>query len=86
MQEFPFCAETSSQYLVDHFLTPGKEAYVRNHNLVPQFDDDFEQEFTFEIGITSTLKHIDPRWANRQFKQYSLQDIKNMPNPHTVVT
>lgn len=41
-QDFPFCAETNKKYLVDDFLTPPNELYVRNHNLVPEFDEDFE--------------------------------------------
>lgn len=31
--------------MTDQFLTPGDELYVRNHNLVPTFDEDFEEEF-----------------------------------------
>jgi len=26
-------------------LTPSDEVYVRNHYLVPSFDEDFEEEF-----------------------------------------
>lgn len=29
---------------------------------------------------------MESRLANREFKEYSLDEIKNMPNPHTVVT
>jgi hypothetical protein len=37
--------------MVDHFITPTEELYVRNHNLVPSFDEDFEEEFDFEFVI-----------------------------------
>lgn len=55
-QDFPFCAETSPKFLTDDFLTPAKEQYVRNHNLVPTYDEGFEEEFKLEISFGSSLK------------------------------
>ena len=54
-QEFPFCAETEKGALAREFFTPEKDLYVRNHNLVPEFDEDFESEFQLEI-VNSSLK------------------------------
>lgn len=48
-QDFPFCAETNKKFLVEDFLTPPDELYVRNHNLVPEFDEDFEEEFELNL-------------------------------------
>ena len=41
--------------------------YVRNHNSVPEFDDDFEEEFELEIGMSKD-----------EFKNFSLNQIRNM--------
>lgn len=54
-QEFPFCAETEKGTLAREFITPEKDLYVRNHNLVPEFDEDFESEFQLEI-VNSSLR------------------------------
>jgi len=35
LQDFPYCAETNSMFLTDHFATPPNEMYCRNHNLIP---------------------------------------------------
>jgi hypothetical protein len=42
--------------MTDDFLTPTKEMYIRNHNLVPTFDEDFEEEFELEISMSGTKK------------------------------
>jgi len=42
--------------MTDDFLTPPKEMYIRNHNLVPTFDEDFEEEFELEISMSGTTK------------------------------
>ena len=65
-QEFPFCAETNRMFLADDFLTPPNEVYVRHHNLVPEFDEDFENEFELEISFGSGEK------------SFSLVDLKQM--------
>lgn len=44
-QDFPFCAETNKTFLTDHLITPSSELYIRNHYLVPSYDEDFEEEF-----------------------------------------
>ena len=71
-QEFPYCAETNKAFLADHFLTPNSEMYIRNHNLVPQFDEDFEQEFRLDIGLTDSLRKLDNKFAGREFKSFSI--------------
>jgi sulfite oxidase len=86
LQEFPYCAETNKEFLADYFLTPNDEMYVRNHNLVPQFDEDFEQEYRLEFGVSDELKKIDPRFANKQLEMYSLDFIKQKMFHHQVVT
>ena len=65
-QEFPYCAETNRQFLVDDFLTPPNEVYVRNHNLVPEFDEEFENDFELEILFNSGEK------------AFTLPDLKQM--------
>lgn len=72
-QEFPFCAETNKKFLVDDFLTPPNELYVRNHNLVPEFDDDFEEEFELNLSFKKGEKSL------------SLSDLKQMKQ-HSVIT
>jgi hypothetical protein len=42
--------------MTDDFLTPANELYVRNHNLVPSFDEDFEEEFELELIFTGRDK------------------------------
>jgi sulfite oxidase len=60
--------------LTDDFLTPPSEMYVRNHNLVPSFDEDFELEFQLEIISFGEAQ-----------KQFSLEEIKKMKK-HQVTT
>jgi sulfite oxidase len=74
MQDFPYCAETNKKFLVDHFLTPPSELYVRNHNLVPTYDEDFEQEFQLQLELNSKI--LD----GRKLKSYTLQELKDFPN------
>jgi hypothetical protein len=59
--------------MTDDFLTPPTELYVRNHNLVPNFDNDFEDEFELEIILPG------------MGKSFSLQEIKAL-DKHTVTT
>ncbi|XP_036148221.1 sulfite oxidase, mitochondrial isoform X2 [Monomorium pharaonis] len=49
----PFCAEPSSQLLVESFLTPVQFFYVRNHLPVPQIDI---KDYTLELAIEGTTK------------------------------
>mmetsp|Transcript_10106 Transcript_10106/g.17065 ORF Transcript_10106/g.17065 Transcript_10106/m.17065 type:complete len:183 (-) Transcript_10106:1018-1566(-) len=86
-QEFPFCAETSKQYLTDHFLTPSTEMYVRNHNKVPEFDEDFESEFELELDfkLTSSNQKFKDLFGERELKPLTLDQLKKMPQ-HSVVT
>lgn len=44
--------------MVDDFLTPANEVYVRNHNLVPEFDEEFENEFELEMIFNSGEKAL----------------------------
>jgi hypothetical protein len=67
--------------LRDHFITPKEESYVRNHNLVPEFDEDFETEFELEIIITDNGK-----FKGKQLKSYSIKDIVNFKKKHIVKT
>ena len=69
-QKFPYCAETNKKYLSDHFLTPTDQMYIRNHNSVPEFDEDFEQEFELKIGLYKGDEDL--------FKSYTLDQLRNM--------
>jgi len=60
--------------MTDDFLTPLNEVYIRNHNLVPTFDEDFEDEFELEISLSGQTK-----------KTLSLVDLKKLKK-HTVIT
>lgn len=51
--------------------------YIRNHNLVPTYDEDFEIEFRLTLSAKA--------FAGRQLKEYSLADLKNL-KPHEVTT
>lgn len=43
LTDFPFCAETASEYLSDHYYTAPKMHFERNHNLIPQIEvEDYE--------------------------------------------
>lgn len=59
--------------MTDDFLTPPNEMYIRNHNLVPTFDDDFEEEFELEIVMSGMSK------------SFTLKDLKELKQ-HTVTT
>lgn len=59
--------------MTDDFLTPPNELYVRNHNLVPTIDEDFEEEFELEIKMKGLGK------------TFSLADLKALKK-HTVIT
>jgi hypothetical protein len=52
--------------MTDDFLTPPNEMYIRNHNLVPTFDDDFEEEFELEIVMSGMSK------------SFTLKDLKEL--------
>lgn len=46
LSNFPYCAQTPHEFLADHYLTPGKMMFERNHNLIPEIDiEDYELEF-----------------------------------------
>ena len=66
-QKFPYCAETGKKYLSDHYITPHDQMYVRNHNSIPEFDEDFEDEFELEVGK-----------SKGQFRNFSLDKIRKM--------
>lgn len=46
LQKFPYCAETPFEYLTfsqENWITPAKEMFERNHNLIPEIDlEDYE--------------------------------------------
>ena len=46
LQKFPYCAQTPPEYMTfkqENFLTPPKEMFERNHNLIPEIDiEDYE--------------------------------------------
>ena len=86
MQDFPYCAETNKEFLQDHFLTPSDEMYLRNHNLVPLFDEDFEKDFRLEIGVIKSLASKDSAFSNRQMAAFDLQTIREQMQHHTVIT
>lgn len=86
MQDFPYCAETNKEFLSDHFLTPADEMYLRNHNLVPQIDEDFEKEFALEIDVAKSLASKDPAFQNRKLKAIDLETIRDKMPHHTVIT
>lgn len=72
-QDFPFCAETNRMYLTDHLITPSDELYIRNHYLVPSYDEDFEEEFELEFSLGVKDGAQEP-----QVKAFSLQRLKSM--------
>ena len=39
-------------FLTDELITPNNELYIRNHYLVPSYDEDFEEEFELEVSLT----------------------------------
>jgi hypothetical protein len=57
-QDFPFCAETNKKFMTDDLITPSSELYIRNHYLVPSYDEDFDQEFELEVSAQD-LEGID---------------------------
>ena len=79
LQEFPFCAETNPKYLRDHFITPKEDSYVRNHNLVPEFDEDFEDDFELVV-VQKSKGNV------KQLKTYTISDIINFKKQHSVST
>lgn len=46
LQKYPYCAQTPPEYMQfkqENFLTPPKEMFERNHNLIPEIDiEDYE--------------------------------------------
>jgi hypothetical protein len=46
---------------------------VRNHNLVPTIDEDFDSEFEFEMAINMK----GGNFAGREFKTWDLKELKN---------
>ena len=60
--------------------------YIRNHNLVPSFDEDFEEEFQLEMGIARGLEGKDERFKGKTLKNYSLKDIMSFGKTHVVTT
>lgn len=54
--------------------------FIRNHNLVPTFDEDFESDFRLELNVLS--KEL----GERNLKHYSIQDLKNFPQHHQVIS
>ena len=76
MQDFPFCAETNRLFLTDHFFTPRDELYIRNHNVVPTIDEDFDEEFELNMGIKMTGGGFE----GRKFKTWTLKELRNFNN------
>ena len=72
VQDFPFNAETDYEYLSDHFYTPIKRAFERNHNLIPQIDP---EDYELLLHSKSATEPIS----------LSLNEIKSMPK-HTLVS
>ena len=50
LSDFPFCAETASEYQSDHFYTAPKMHFERNHNLIPLIDPEEYQLELFAHG------------------------------------
>jgi sulfite oxidase len=67
LSNFPFCAETAQDYLSDHYYTPPKMHFERNHNLIPEIDAE-----DYELQLLKSKEDEEPI-------SLSLEDIKQMP-------
>lgn len=68
LAKFPYNAETVQEYLSDHFYTPPKMHFERNHNLIPEIDPE-EYELELCPGGRNDENPIT----------LSFDDIKKMP-------
>ena len=69
----PFNAETVTQLIPDHFLTPNEMWYVRHHHPVPTVNED---EFQLEVESN-----------NGKTIKLSIEDLKKMfPKAETTIT
>lgn len=83
-QNFAYCSETNKLFLTDDFLTPNSDLYVRNHYAVPELDEDFEDEFVFEMSLLG--KGTTEAFPGKQLKSYTLKDLKMLKKQHEVIT
>ena len=74
-QNFPLNAETESTVLVESFITPAKEFYLRNHNLMPGKPDLDYYKFKVYNG-------------KQKLKSFYLEDLEAIQKDkqHSVVT
>jgi len=72
LSDYPFCAETAKDFMYDHFYTPNKMFFERNHNLIPEIDP---EEYELQL-----LRHGK---KDEEPIVLSLEEIKAMPS-HTL--
>ena len=66
--KFPFNAETDADYqCFPHFITPNKLQFERNHNLIPEIEEE-----DYELLLQKTRDDEDPMVL-------TLEDVKKMP-------
>jgi len=87
-QQFPLCAETKKEYLTDeHPITPHTEAFIRNHNRTPEFDESFEEDFELELEMkinNKALPEFFELFEDFELKSYTLEDLKQL-KAHSVM-
>lgn len=83
----PLCAETKKESLTNKFITPAEDIYIRNHNKVPDFDEDFESDFQFQMGFRIHSNDPELEKISQKVSQISLslEDLKSLP-AHKVTT
>ena len=67
LSNYPFCAETPTEFLSDHFYTPVKMHFERNHNLIP------------EIQIEEYELDLKVKGQDDKLISLSFEDLKKMP-------
>ena len=76
LQKFPYCAQTPPAYMTfkeENFLTPPKEMFERNHNLIPEIEED-----EYELLLMANGK------KDGSPVELNLEQIKKMPR-HSVM-
>jgi len=68
LAKYPYNAETVQEYLADHYYTPPKMHFERNHNLIPEIDPE-----EYELNLWLNPADEEP------LKTLSLEDVKNLP-------
>lgn len=76
LQKFPYCAQTPPAYMTfkkENFLTPPKEMFERNHNLIPEIEEE-----DYELLLMANGK------KDENPVELNLDQIKKMPR-HSVM-